>query len=112
DGIRDFHVTGVQTCALPIFAMDAPFSYASTFRSHSVEDSVGAIRNFMERHYLHFNAREMVDAAKAYEKHVEDGGRMLMSLAGAMSTAEFGIILARMIREGKVHAISCTGANL
>ena len=34
------------------------------------------------------------------------------ALAGAMSTAELGISLARMIREDKVHAISCTAANL
>ncbi len=73
---------------------------------------MGAIRDFMEKHYLHFNARETVAAARAYEAHLEAGGKMLMSLAGAMSTGELGIILARMIREGKVHAISCTGANL
>ena len=66
----------------------------------------------MDKHYLHFNAREVVDAAKGYEAHVDGGGKMLMTLAGAMSTAEVGIILARMIRAGKVHAISCTGANL
>lgn len=73
---------------------------------------MGAIREFMEKHYLHFNAREVVDAAKAYEAHVDAGGKMLVAIAGAMSTGEFGIVLARMIREGKVHAISCTGANL
>jgi deoxyhypusine synthase len=73
---------------------------------------VGAVREFMQKHYLHFNAREVVDAAKAYEAHVAEGGRMLVAMAGAMSTGEFGIILARMIRAGKVHAISCTGANL
>ncbi len=73
---------------------------------------MGPIRTFMERHYLHFNAREMVAAAQAYAEHVQQGGRMLVSLAGAMSTGELGIILARMIREGHVHAISCTGANL
>ena len=66
----------------------------------------------MSTHYLHFNAREVVDAAKAYEAHVDAGGRMLIAMAGAMSTGEFGISLARMIRAGKVHAISCTGANL
>jgi deoxyhypusine synthase len=66
----------------------------------------------METHYLHFNARETVAAAKAWEEHLEAGGKMLVSLAGAMSTGELGIILARMIREGNVHAISCTGANL
>lgn len=73
---------------------------------------MGAVRRFMETHYLHFNARETVAAAKAWEDHLEKGGKMLVSLAGAMSTGELGIILARMIREGKVHAISCTGANL
>jgi deoxyhypusine synthase len=73
---------------------------------------MGAVREFMEKHYLHFNARETVDAAAAYEAHMAAGGKMLVSLAGAMSTAQIGIILARMIREGKVHAISCTGANL
>jgi deoxyhypusine synthase len=66
----------------------------------------------METHYLHFNAREALDAAKAYEAHLDAGGKMLVAMAGAMSTGEFGIVLARMIRAGYVHAISCTGANL
>ncbi len=73
---------------------------------------LGAIRDFMSTHYLHFNARELVEAAKAYEAHIEKGGKMLVAIAGAMSTGELGISLARMIRAGKVHAISCTGANL
>jgi deoxyhypusine synthase len=73
---------------------------------------LGAIRDFMEKHYLHFNARETLDAAKAYEAHINAGGKMLVAMAGAMSTGEFGIVLARAIRAGKVHAISCTGANL
>ncbi len=73
---------------------------------------MGAIRDFMEAHYLHFNAREALEAAKAYERHVDAGGKMLVAMAGAMSTGELGIVLARMIRAGKVHAISCTGANL
>jgi deoxyhypusine synthase len=66
----------------------------------------------MDRHYLHFNAREVVEAARAYEAHVDSGAKMLVTLAGAMSTGELGVILSRMIRQGKVHAISCTGANL
>ena len=73
---------------------------------------MGAIRDFMSTHYLHFNAREVVDAAKAYEAHIDAGGKMLVAMAGAMSTGEFGISLARMIRAGKVHASSCTGASL
>ena len=73
---------------------------------------MSAIRDFIERHFRHFNAREVVEAARAYETHLEGGGKMRLAMAGAMATGEIGIILARMIREGKVHAISCTGANL
>lgn len=74
--------------------------------------SKGPISRFIETHYRHFNARELVDAARAYRNHIDSGGKMLITLAGAMSTAELGISLAQMIREGKVHAISCTAANL
>jgi len=73
---------------------------------------MGAIRQFMEKHYRHFNARETLAAARAYEEHLEAGGKMMVTLAGAMSTGELGIILSRMIRADMVHAISCTGANL
>ena len=73
---------------------------------------MGAVQDFLDKHYRHFNAREVVDAARAYEAHIDAGGKMLLAMAGAASTGELGVILARMIREGKVHAISCTGANL
>ncbi|MBD3347933.1 MAG: deoxyhypusine synthase [Candidatus Eisenbacteria bacterium] len=73
---------------------------------------MAAISDFMERNFRHFNAREMVDAARAWRALLMDGGQMLLAMAGAMSTGEIGISLARMIREGKVHAISCTAANL
>ncbi|POY35632.1 deoxyhypusine synthase [Solitalea longa] len=77
-----------------------------------MEKKRNTISSFMEKYYLHFNAAAMVDAAKAYEKHLEEGGKMMITLAGAMSTAEMGKILAEMIRQGKVDIISCTGANL
>ncbi|MEX0810786.1 MAG: deoxyhypusine synthase family protein [Chitinophagales bacterium] len=70
------------------------------------------ITEFIEKHYLHFNAAALVDAAKGYEKHLNNGGKMLVSLAGAMSTAELGKSLAEMIRQDKIQIISCTGANL
>lgn len=73
---------------------------------------MGPISSFMEKNYKHFNAREMLDASKAYRKFIDDGGKMFLALAGAMSTGELGISLAKMIRADKVHAISCTGANL
>lgn len=70
------------------------------------------VTDFINHHYRHFNAAALKDASIAYKQHVEAGGQMLVTLAGAMSTAELGLSLAEMIRQGKVHAISCTGANL
>ena len=70
------------------------------------------ISDFVRRHFRHFNAAALVDASQAYVDHLASGGKMMITLAGAMSTAELGLSLAPMIRAGKVHAISCTGANL
>ena len=72
----------------------------------------GPVSNFTNKYYLHFNSATLVDAAKAYEYQLENEAKMLVSLAGAMSTAELGKIFAEMIRKDKVHIISCTGANL
>lgn len=71
-----------------------------------------ALRDFIKKNFLHFNAAVLVDAAEAYLAHLEKGGKMLVTLAGAMSTAELGITLAELIRQDKVHAICSTGANL
>jgi deoxyhypusine synthase len=73
---------------------------------------VAAIKDFIKHHYRHFNAAALIDAAEAYVAHVDGGGKMMVTLAGAMSTAELGLSLAEMIRRDKVHAITCTGANL
>lgn len=70
------------------------------------------ISKFIETNFLHFNSAALVDAAKGYEKQLEMGNKMMITLAGAMSTAELGISLAEIIRQGKVDIISCTGANL
>ena len=72
----------------------------------------GPVSDFITTHYKHFNAASLVDAAKAYEKQLDDGHKMMITLAGAMSTAELGVSLAEMIRRDQVHAISCTAANL
>src|SRR6267378_7211539 len=72
----------------------------------------GPISKFVAKNYRHFNAAALLDAAKGYEAHLAAGGNMLMTIAGAMSTAELGISLAEMIRREKVHLIVCTGANL
>ena len=70
------------------------------------------ISEFVEYHYRHFNAATLVDASRAYAAHLAGGGKMMVTVAGAMSTAELGLSLAEMIRQDKVQAITCTGANL
>ncbi len=73
---------------------------------------MGAVKDFIRSNYRHFNAATLVDAAEAYVKHLDNGGKMMITVAGAMSTAELGVSLAEMIRRDKVHAITCTGNNL
>ena len=74
--------------------------------------SKGTVSAFIRHHYRHFNAAALVDASEAYSAHLDGGGKMFVTLAGAMSTAELGLSLAEMIRQDKIHGISCTGANL
>ena len=73
---------------------------------------MGQVKNFIQQHFRHFNAAVIVDAVEAWEAHLDGGGKMLLTLAGAMSTAEMGIVIAELIRKGKVHALCVTGANL
>ena len=69
------------------------------------------ITEFLKHHYKHFNAAALIDAADGYIAHLNEGGKMMITLAGAMSTAELGKSLAEMIRQDKVQIISCTGAD-
>lgn len=78
----------------------------------NTQSKEAVIKEFIQKHFRHFNAAVVVDAAQGYIDHLGKGGKMFMTLAGAMSTAELGISLAEMIREGKVHGICSTGANL
>jgi len=72
----------------------------------------GPVGAFIKHHFRHFNAAAMMDAAEGYRTHLAAGGKMMVTLGGAMSTAELGLSLAEMIRQDKVHLITCTGANL
>src|ERR1700741_453414 len=71
-----------------------------------------SVKDFIKNNFRHFNAAVVVDASEAYLAHLARGGKMFLTMAGAMSTAELGISLAEMIRQGKVHGICTTGANL
>lgn len=71
-----------------------------------------SVRSTIESYFQHFNAGELAKMSASLLKHLESGGKLFITLAGAMSTAGIGKLLAPMIREGHVAAISCTGANL
>lgn len=70
------------------------------------------VRAFVDEHYRHFNAGTVQRTASSLTALIESGGKVFLTLAGAMSTAEIGRTLAPMIRAGHIAAISCTGANL
>lgn len=72
----------------------------------------GPITQFIDHHYRHFNSAAMVDAIKAYEQLLAEGGKMMLAMAGAMSTAELGLSLAEMIRQDKFSIICCSANNL
>ena len=66
----------------------------------------------MNEHYKHFNAGELARCSNSLDDFLSEGGRLIVTLAGAMSTAEIGRSLGPAIRQQKIHAICCTGANL
>ena len=101
-------VTSSNTAAR--FISDAPAAKPAAGGEAAAPD--GEVKAFMKRNYKHFNAATTVEAAEGWNEVLDAGGKMFVTLAGAMSTAELGISLAEMIRAGKVHAICCTGANL
>lgn len=71
-----------------------------------------SIREFVDSYFFHFNAGEVKRAAQSLTTHIESGGKIFLTLAGAMSTARLGKTLTPLINAGHIAGISCTGANL
>ena len=76
------------------------------------ETRENSVLGLFQKLFHNFNARQLKDATLAFKKHLDDGGKMLLAMGGAMSSAQMGVTLAPMIKHGKIHAVSCTGANL
>lgn len=70
------------------------------------------IRDFIDTYFHHFNAGQVRKAARSLSKFLANGGKIFLTLAGAMSTARLGKVLVPMINSGYIAGISCTGANL
>lgn len=71
-----------------------------------------SIRKFIDSYFHHFNAGEVRKAAHSLTTFVADGGKIFLTLAGAMSTARLGKSIVPLINSGCIAGISCTGANL
>src|SRR2546430_5541874 len=92
DGIRDLTVTGVQTCALPIYvAVDAP-------RDHSLAELVGQpmLASLMARETL---LREPGDVALAFVHVVAGRARQVGAGAKAPAAAQQGHLIPVNIRD-------------
>ncbi|HEY4503153.1 MAG TPA: deoxyhypusine synthase family protein [Candidatus Paceibacterota bacterium] len=71
-----------------------------------------SVLGLFQKLFHNFNARQMKDATLSFKSHLDNGGKMMLAMGGAMSSAQLGVTLAPMIKHKKIHAISCTGANL
>ena len=60
-------------------------------------EHANSIKAFIRHHFRHFNAAALTDAAEGYTTFINNGGKMFLAMAGAMSSAELGLSLAEMI---------------
>jgi deoxyhypusine synthase len=105
-------LTRVDSAAAAIAAAAKQEKACATASATAKTRELGPVGSFIKHHYRHFNAAVVVDAAEGFQAFLDRDGKMMITLAGAMSTAELGLSLAEMIRRDKIHLISCTGANL
>ncbi len=70
------------------------------------------VSNFLVNTKRHCNGGRTVDAGLWLKSHCDDGGKLFVTMSGAGSSFQMGIVLSELIRAGKVAAISVTGANM
>jgi deoxyhypusine synthase len=70
------------------------------------------VTNFLVRNKRHCNGGKTTDAGLWLKEHLDKGGKLFLTMAGAGSSFELGIPISKLIRAGKVHGISVTGANM
>jgi deoxyhypusine synthase len=79
--------------------------------TNSVKKGSKTITNFAKRTLNHCNGGATLEAAEWLNGHLARGGKVVVTLAGALSSFQVGVMLAELIRKDKVHLISATGAN-
>lgn len=73
--------------------------------------STAPVSAFAEKTLRHCNGGSTLQAALWLKNHLDNGGKLVVTLAGALSSFQIGITLAELIRRGKVHLVSATAAN-
>lgn len=86
-------------------------SVAKGTLSEHIKESSTPVSRFAERTLLHCNGGSTLQAALWLKSHLENGGKLVITLAGALSSFQVGVTLAELIRKDKVHLVSTTGAN-
>ncbi len=79
--------------------------------SENIKKSPAPISKFAERTLMHCNGGSTMQAALWLKNHLKSGGKLIVTLAGALSSFQVGVMLAELIRKNKVHLVSATGAN-
>jgi deoxyhypusine synthase len=79
--------------------------------SMTIKKSKKPVSAFAERTLRHCNGGSTLQAALWLKDHLDKGGKLVVTLAGALSSFQVGVTLAELIRKGKVHMVSATAAN-
>ncbi|AHB41728.1 TPA: deoxyhypusine synthase [Patescibacteria group bacterium] len=70
------------------------------------------VSKFLVNTKKHCNGGKTVDAGLWLKSHLDNDGKMFLTMSGAGSSFQMGILISELIRKGKVHGISVTGANM
>lgn len=84
---------------------------ASGALSAHMKSAKSPVSKFAQRTLNHTNGGATMEAALWLKQHLKDGGKLVVTVAGALSSFQVGVMLAELIRQNKVHLVSATGAN-
>jgi deoxyhypusine synthase len=93
------------------FIIEEENSITSGTVTDHIKKSATPVSAFAERTLNHTNGGATMAAALWLKEHIKNGGKVVVTLAGALSSFQIGIMLAELIRQNKVHLVSATGAN-
>jgi deoxyhypusine synthase len=79
--------------------------------SANIKKASSPVSAFAEATLNHCNGGSTMQAALWLKNHLDNGGKLVVTIAGALSSFQVGVMLAELIRQNKVHLISATGAN-